>query len=140
LDKTDQKLLEILKQNGRASITTLANNLGVARATAKARLDQLKSSGVIRRFTVDIAPELEPEVIQAVMFLELDGAKERLVLRQLRKISTITSLHTTNGRWGLIGQLETHNLAEFDQTIRRVQSISGVINSETFLLLDEAPI
>jgi DNA-binding Lrp family transcriptional regulator len=132
-------LIEILKLDGRASVTTLAAKLGVARATVKARMTSLVSRGVIRRFTIDIEPNWDHEMVRAVMMMELDGAKEKSVIRQLRKIPALSSLQTTNGRWGLIAQLETHNLSQFDQTIRAVQAINGVINSETCLLLDQAP-
>jgi DNA-binding Lrp family transcriptional regulator len=139
LDVFDQKMLELLKLDGRASVTTLASKLNVARATAKSRMEQLISRGVIKRFTVEIEEKWNQDMVSAVMMMELDGAKEKAVIRQLRKIPALSSLHTTNGRWGLIAQLETHNLSEFDQTIRMVQAISGVINSETCLLLDHAP-
>lgn len=139
LDEIDLKLLEILRLNARASVTVLAGELGLARATVKTRMEQLTASGVIRRFTIEIEPGREPELIRAVILLELDGAKERSVIRQLRKIAAITSLHTTNGRWGLIGHFETRSLPEFDQTIRAIQSINGVVNSESCLMLDDAP-
>ena len=54
LDSNDLKLIELLKQDSRASVTSLADKLGVARVTTHDRMVRLKREGVIRRYTVDI--------------------------------------------------------------------------------------
>ena len=46
------------------------------------------------------------------------------------------SLHSTNGTWDLVAQIETVNLPEFDRVLREIREIKGVLNSETSLLLN----
>lgn len=47
----------------------------------------------------------------------------------------IRALHTTNGAWDLVAEIETENLAEFDRVLRHVRALEGVSKSETSLLL-----
>ena len=54
LDNFDLKLIELLKQDSRASVTSLAESMGIARVTAHDRMVRLKREGIIRRYTVDI--------------------------------------------------------------------------------------
>ncbi|MCP5073730.1 MAG: Lrp/AsnC family transcriptional regulator [Rhodobacteraceae bacterium] len=134
-DDTDRALLAALKADGRASITELAHRLSIARATVKQRLDRLINSGVIRKFTIVTDTEDDGE-IRAIMTVELQGSLSRSVTRALRGIPEITELYSTNGAWDLVAEIRTATLVEFDRVLREVREISGVLNSETSLLLD----
>ena len=138
LDANDRRLIAALQRNARASVTELAGALGLSRATVHTRLNRLVERGVIRRFTVELDPAADVEAVRAVMLIELQGALGRSVTRRLRGIPQIASLHSTNGAWDLVAQIETGSLAEFDQVLRQVREIQGVVNSETCLLLDTA--
>ena len=136
LSQQDKRLLAALKQDGRASITRLSQLLGQSRATVQARMEKLLSNGAIQRFTIDLAPELDVDLVRAVMMIELEGVRTRSVTRTLQFMPAITSLHSTNGTWDLVAHIETANLPEFDQVLREVREIRGVLNSETSLLLN----
>lgn len=138
LDPTDRQLIAALKQDGRASITTLAGRLGVSRATVQNRMSRLVSSGVIQRFTIDLDAMGSDDQIHAVMMIALQGNLARSITRALRGMPEIASLHTTNGSWDLVARIETSSLPEFDRLLREVREITGVVNSETCLLLDTA--
>lgn len=138
LDPTDRRLIAHLKKDGRASITTLAGAMGVSRATVQSRLDRLQATGTIKRFTVELDAYGADDLVHAVMMIELGGGKEASVTRALRKMPEITDLHTTNGNWDLVAQIEANNLPDFDRVLRQVRLIAGVINSETCLLLNKA--
>lgn len=132
----DRHLLALLKNDGRASITQLAHDLGQSRATVQARLDRLVSTGVIQRFTVALDAAAEANIVRAVTMIELEGAMTRSVIRVLKSMSSVVSLHSTNGTWDLVAQIETSSLPEFDKVLRQMREIKGVANSETSLLLN----
>ena len=138
LTETDRRLISALKKDARASVTTLAGQLKVSRATVQTRMERLVSTGVIRRFTVDLDADGNSDLVRAVMLIELQGNLAAKVVRQLRRMPEMVSLHTTNGAWDLVGQIETANLADFDRILREVREVSGVLNSETCILLNTA--
>jgi DNA-binding Lrp family transcriptional regulator len=138
LTNTDRRLLTALKRNGRASVTTLAGLVGVSRATAQARLDRLIKVGVIQRFTIDVTASADIDAIRAVMMIEVEGTLARAVIVALKRLPEVTSLHTTNGTWDLVANIETSTLPDFDRVLRQVREIRGVLNSETSLLLNAA--
>lgn len=138
LSALDRRLIGVLQKDGRASVTTLAGMLQVSRATIQARMERLITTGVIQRFTIDLDPGSAPDVIRAVMMVELQGNLARSITRTLRKMPEIVSLYSTNGTWDLVGQIEVANLPEFDRVLREVREISGVLNSETSILLNTA--
>lgn len=138
LDPIDRHLIAHLKQDARASITTLAGVLGVARGTVQTRLARLVENGVIRRFTVDLDTPESDDRIHAVMLIAVQGAKGRQVTQALRRLQGVVSLHSTNGAWDYVAQLETGSLSDFDRLLGSIREIPGVTNSETCLLLDRA--
>ena len=58
IDELDLKLIYLLMDNSRLSISELAERLGVSRPTAKSRLEKLQKEGIIQGFTVKLNPEL----------------------------------------------------------------------------------
>lgn len=138
LDDTDRRLIAALARDARASITTLAGELRLSRATVQARMTRLKEAGVIRRFTVDVDPDVGVAQVRAVMLIQLQGTMSRAVTRALRGMPQIVTLHSTNGAWDLVAQIEAASLPDFDKTLRAVREVPGVLNSETCLLLDTA--
>lgn len=138
LNTTDRKLLAILRQNARASVTTIAQQLGVSRATVQASLGRLLQSNVIQRFTIEVDASAGVDLIKAVMTIEVQGNLTSSVVKALKKMPEIVSLHSTNGAWDLVAQIETTSLPEFDGLLRRTREITGILNSETSILLNTA--
>lgn len=138
LTPTDRKLLAALKRDARASVTTLAHQLKVSRATIQTSMERLVRSRTIRRFTIDVDSGADGDLIRAVMSIEVQGNMTSTVVRALRLMPEIVSLHSTNGAWDLVAQIETSSLPEFDVLLRRTREIPGILNSETSLLLNTA--
>lgn len=135
LTDLDRQLLSALREDGRASVASLARKLGVARATVNSRLDRLLASGTIVGFTARVRDEVDPLAIRAITLIEVEGRSANKVIRELRGFPEIRALHTTNGGWDLVAELATENLSGFDNVLGRIRSVEGVVNSETSLLL-----
>jgi len=136
LDETDRRIIAALREDGRASIANLSVGLSLARGTVRTRMERMVATGVIRRFTVELAVESEPDMVRAVMSIELKGATSRSVVQRLAKIPEVTAIHSTNGAWDLVAEIRAASLPNFDGVLAEVRSIAGVSNSETSLLLD----
>lgn len=134
-DELDHRLIAALRGDGRAPVSKLATMLGVSRATVQTRLDRLMDSGAILGFTVRARQDYDAEGIRAIMLIEVTGHSTTNVIRHLRGLPELHSLHTTNGAWDLIAELRASSLSDFDRVLREVRTVSGVLNSETSILL-----
>lgn len=135
LDTLDRDLVAILRRDGRAPLSKLAEILGVSRGTVQNRIDRMMASGTLLGFTIRLRQEVDAEAIRAVMLIEVVGRSTPEVIRRLRRIPEIQQLHTTNGKWDLVAEILAGSLGEFDRVLRDVRSIDGVLNSETSLFL-----
>lgn len=135
MDTIDRQLLAALRTDGRASISKLAGLLKVSRGTVQNRIDRLTADGVIAGFTIRVSAAEDPHAVRAVTLIEITGQKTVSLIRTLRGIPEIRALHTTNGAWDLVAEIQTENLGEFDRVLRHIRSLDGVSKSETSLLL-----
>ena len=131
---TDRAILAALRHDARMSITELAAKTGIARSTAKLRLDALQASGRIRRFTIETDVDVDGEV-RAITMVQLQGKMSRAVVRALNRIADVSTVYSTNGTWDLVVEIRTDSLVRFDTILREIREIPGVLNSESCLLL-----
>lgn len=135
LDELDQKLITLLRHNARRSISDLALDAGVSRATARARLERLEKDGHILGYTVILRADTVEQAVRGIMMIEIEGHVTERVVKALGGFSEISEIHTTNGRWDLIAEINADTLSDLDSVLRRVRLVPGITNSETNLLL-----
>ncbi|PSM16862.1 Lrp/AsnC family transcriptional regulator [Nitratireductor sp. StC3] len=131
----DQKLITLLRHDARRSISDLAIELGVSRATVRAHIERLERSGEILGYTVILRADAVDQRIRGIMMIEIEGHAADRVIRVLGGFAEVATVHTTNGRWDLVVELGTATLSEFDAVLRRIRLIPGITGSETSLLL-----
>ena len=57
------------------------------------------------------------------------------MVKALRGFPEVDKVHTTNGRWDLIAELDTETLAAFSATLDQIRLIDGIASTETSILL-----
>ena len=136
MDDLDRRLLALLRSDSRASVAALAAKLKVSRGTVQNRIDRMmRPGGAIQGFTVRTRPELEESRIRAIMGIAIEGERSAAVIKALRGLPEVDKVHTTNGRWDLIAELDTATLAEFSRTLDQIRMIEGIASTETSILL-----
>ena len=135
MDELDGGLIAALKRNGRASLSELADRLGVTRSTVRVRLDRLVQDGAIAGFTVLTRADVRPEAVRGLMMLEIAGRGAEKTMKQLQRMPAVQAVHSTNGTWDLIAEIGTDTLEDFDQVLFAIRRMEGVTRSETNLLL-----
>jgi DNA-binding Lrp family transcriptional regulator len=135
MDDLDGKLITLLRHNARRSISDLAIEIGVSRATVRGRMEKLEENGSIIGYTVILRADAVELPVRGIMMIEIEGRVTDRVISALGALPEISSIHTTNGRWDLIAELGAATLADFDSVLRRIRLMPGITASETNLLL-----
>lgn len=135
MDDLDNKLVALLRRDGRASLSELAADLKVTRATVRARMDRLVQSGQIAGFTIKTRADVAASPVRGLMMLQIAGRGTDRIIRSLRGMGAVTAVHTTNGGWDLIAEIATVTLEDFDQVLTQIRKLEGITRSETNLLL-----
>lgn len=140
MDDIDRRLLALVRLDAREPAVSLAKKLKVSRATVQNRLNRMLARGVIQGFTVRTRPELESNRVRAVMCIAIEGERSAKVLKALRGFAEIERIHTTNGRWDLVAELNAETLTGFSHALDQIRQIEGIASTETSILLATAKV
>ena len=137
IDDIDQRLIALLRNDARMPVAKLAAQAGVSRATATARIERLRRDGIIAGFTVVLQSNVDTGGVRAITMIEIDGKQEEAVTRRLMGLPEVRQLHTTNGRWDVVAEIEATSIAALDDLLRAIRQIDGIANTDTSILLKE---
>jgi DNA-binding Lrp family transcriptional regulator len=135
LDDLDTRLISLLRHDGRRSVSDLASDLKVSRATVRTRMEKLIESGEILGFTAVLRDDWRDLPIRAITLVQVDGQNTDPVAKALGAMTEVRAIHSTNGKWDLILEIATRDLAAFDDALHRIRLIDGIAGSETNILL-----
>lgn len=65
MNEIDSKILGLLRENSRISITEIAQKTRTSRATVQKRIEYMETTGIITGYTVRIKPNASPNKVQA---------------------------------------------------------------------------
>lgn len=71
VDDLDERLVTLLRHNGRRSISDLALETGASRATVRARLERLEREGTILGYTVILRADTVDLGVRGIMMIEI---------------------------------------------------------------------
>ena len=134
-DDLDRKLIALLRADARAPASTLARRLKVSRGTVQNRIARLTASGEVQGFTVKTRPDVEANRVRAIMTIAIEGERSAAVVGALTGFPQVAAVHTTNGRWDLVAELDVETLSAFSATLDAIRQIEGIAATETSILL-----
>jgi len=135
IDELDQRLIALLRGDSRMPAASLAKALKVSRGTIQNRIERLTARGVIQGFTIKTRPDVEANRVRAVMTIAIEGERSGAVVRALKGFPEVSAVHTTNGRWDLVAELDVETLQAFSGALDRIRQIEGIASTETSILL-----
>jgi DNA-binding Lrp family transcriptional regulator len=138
LDGVDQAILRELTHDGRLAVRLLAERLNISRASAYARLERLKESGVLTGFTAVVDPTKAGLSTSAYVTLTVRQNSWRDLTDHLHRIPEIKHMALVGGEFDVILLVR----AVDNQHLRRVvldqlPNIPGVLGTRTFLIFED---
>lgn len=127
LDEIDNKILEILKQDGRAAFTDIAEKLGVTESTIRKRVSALHEKGVIKKFTIKVDPLKLGINTVAIVGLEVDPTKLLEAAQKLCEFDKVKCVATSTGDHMIMTEIWTKDGRELTKLISEsIAKIDGV--------------
>jgi len=133
--KNDQQLLKLLRENSRRSVSDMAAQLGVSRATVQQTMERLERKGVIQSYTIKLNPNFEHQQVSAYVMISVVGSKTTDVVRQLQKYTQLDMLSTISGQYDLIAKVTEENTEALDRAIDNIATLDGVEKTLSHIVL-----
>lgn len=131
----DRQLLLLLSENARCSISELARQLAVARATVQQHMSKLEQAGVIDGYTVKLGAALQQSLLRAQVMINVEPKQLAAVSRQLKAMTAVRALHSISGQQDLIAEVEELSTQALDDCIDNIAAIDGVQRTVTSIIL-----
>ena len=135
MDDLDRRLVALLRDNARTPTAVLAKQLKVSRGTVQNRLDRLQAAGTLLGYTIRLGDSDDAGRVRAMSTIQIEGGRMAAVVAALRDVPAIKAVHSTNGRWDLVAELDAPDLAEFSSALDAIRAVPGVVATESSLLL-----
>jgi DNA-binding Lrp family transcriptional regulator len=143
-DDTDMKVLEVLKENSRATVRYISKKINMPITTVHNRVKKLKKEG-IKKFTIEPDYERLGKGILVTVYASIDHEKlvqgesgiENLK-KKLRGFAEIEKIYTVTGDIDLILLVRVANIKELDEfLVKKLRNIKGVQKTTTQIVLEE---
>lgn len=135
MDTTDQRLLELLEADARASVTALGARLGLARSTVQDRIARLERSGEIRGYTIRRADPRAARLIRAHVMLSVDPKLQDRIVADLKALPELKRLVTVSGEFDLIAELAAETTERLDTLLDHIGRLKGVLRTMSSIVL-----
>jgi len=133
IDEPDQKILEILRKNGRASYTEIAHAIGLSEAAVRKRVQRMIRKGIIRRFSVEYS--IEGEVRAIVLIKTAPPARTPEIAERIRTIEGMEAVYEVTGEYDAAALVRGMGINYINRCIDSIRSIQGVVSTYTMIIL-----
>lgn len=131
----DQALIALLRENARASTAELARRLGVSRTTVQSRIERLEARGIIAGYGVRLSAAYEQGLVRAHVLLTVTPKKADTVVRGLRALPQVRTLHSVGGSFDMIVIVESPSISDLDTLLDRIGAMEGVERTLSSIVL-----
>ena len=135
IDAQDRRLIALLREDARQPITSLAQALGLSRASVYARMDRLERDGVIAGYTVRLGADYDERLIRAQIMLKVAPRLTQALERKLMQMPELIVLHAISGEYDMIIVVEAEGVSALNDVVDRIGVLDGVEKTTTSILM-----
>ena len=132
-DKTDEKIIEFLRNDSRESFVDIGKKLKLSESAVRRRVKNLVDNGTIKRFTIE---EGEQNTTSAIVLISVDSTMDTSkVSSKLTKLDGVKTVYEITGQYDISVIITAPSIAEINSSIDALRKIPGVIDSNTVIIL-----
>lgn len=138
LDQVDRQIVAELVQDGRMSVTQVAENVHISRAHAYTRINRLTREGVLTRFTALVDPIKAGLTSSAYVTLKVRQHAWRALREELSALPEVHHIALVGGDFDVILLVRAKDNIDLRRVIfDQLQSMDGVLDTQTFLVFED---
>ncbi len=135
-DNLDNKLINALLGDGRASLRSLAEDTDVSVTTVSSHINDLEAGGVIDGYTPIVNYHELGFDVTAVIHLKVEGAALGEIVDRLRKKDQMISVYETTGDYDIIAIGKFRDTNGMNTQIKELLSDVDIRESNTSVVLN----
>ena len=136
MDEIDVKILRVLGENGRCTVSEIGARINMSVPAVSERLRKLESSGIIEQYTVILNSVKLKKDLTAFMLIGIERSKAfNDFLKVVEEIGDVLECHYIAGDYDYMLKIVTENTTTLESLLNKIKSIRGVQKTKTVLVL-----
>lgn len=140
LDDFDRKIIAVLRQDGRISVTDLAHRIGLSKTPCQVRLRRLIASGVIRGFTALVDPAKLGFDHVAFAEVKLSDTREAALAEfnaAVQRIPEVEECHMIASSFDYLLKVRTPDIRRYRMVLgEKISSLPHVASTSTYVAME----
>jgi Lrp/AsnC family leucine-responsive transcriptional regulator len=137
MDQTDLNILNVMKQNGRATISEISRHVSLSIPAVSERIRKLEEANIIEQYTIKINRQKMGYKLSAVIFVCIDQTANIDIFRnKIVQFSEVMECHHMAGEYDYMLKVLVKDTDELEYFLsKRLKSIQGVSKSNSMIIL-----
>jgi Lrp/AsnC family leucine-responsive transcriptional regulator len=140
LDDFDRKIIAVLRQDGRISVTDLAQRIGLSKTPCQVRLRRLIEFGVIRGFTALVDPAKLGLDHVAFAEVKLSDTREAALAEfnaAVQRIPEVEECHMIASSFDYLLKVRTPDIRRYRMVLgEKISSLPHVASTSTYVAME----
>ena len=139
IDKFDRKIIDILTDNARISITELSSIVNLSRNAVSYRIKKLETIGVIKGYTTILNNELDDEksVVASIMVYRKNRMRNNEVIEYANKVPEVKSCYIVSGEHDVFLLLKAPSQKRINEIWQDISNLTSVEDTHTVFVLSK---
>jgi DNA-binding Lrp family transcriptional regulator len=139
IDKFDRKIIDILTDNARISITELSSIVNLSRNAVSYRIKKLETIGVIKGYTTILNNELDDEksVVASIMVYRKNRMRNNEVIEYANKVPEVKSCYIVSGEHDVFLLLKAPSQKRINEIWQDISNLTSVEDTNTVFVLSK---
>jgi len=138
MDEIDEKILRLLAKDSSMSTTEITSEVNLSIPAVNKRIAKLKSSGVIKHFTIQVdAKKIEKNVLAFIMVILNQYSSANDFLKIIGSDPDIVECHAITGEYDYLIKVYAKDIQELESKLISLKEVKGVSKSNTLFSLCE---
>jgi DNA-binding Lrp family transcriptional regulator len=131
MDQLTKRVIQILRRDGRSTVSDIARELGITRQQAASRVNPLLQSGQLRVIAAP-HPRVLGNHVNAHIFIKVRGSLQS-VIEVLQGIDSLGFISVVAGAFQVIAEIGLPSMMELRRQISMIRAIAGVADVQLLL-------
>lgn len=132
MDKIDEKILALLKEDSRMSFTKISAKTGLSESAIRRRIKKLVNSGIIKKFTI----QTKQTGLGAIVWVSvINPPSLPEISKEINKLPNVKNVYEVSGPYDICAILRAENIENLNQCVDQIRKIKSIHKTETIIIM-----
>lgn len=136
MDKFDQQILALLRNDARMAVTAIARKVSLSRTAVSDRIRQMEERGIIRGYHADVS-DGEPPAVRAFLELFYNESRCETYVDKIRAFPEVKRCCGISGDTDMLIYLETASMERLIEIRAAIEGFHKMVRVKTHIVMKE---